>query len=98
MRRARIDQRLNVGEGVEQEVGCDLRLEQVQARVERLPFELTALERKRQGLIACDGLLLTNDRGQRRPWRDEEREEREIEEAAQSVRCIPERRCASRRG
>jgi hypothetical protein len=35
MRRARIDERLHVGEGVEEDMRRDLRLQQMQSRVER---------------------------------------------------------------
>ena len=52
LRRSRVDQRLHVGQRVEQEVRRDLRLQQAQARVERLALELAALELERQRLSA----------------------------------------------
>ena len=72
MRRARIDERLHVRERVEEEMRRDLRLQQMQSRVERLTLELTALEREREALIAGEGFLLPNDRRERRPRREQD--------------------------
>lgn len=63
MRRARTDERLHVREGVEEEMRRNLRLQQVQSRVERLPLKLTALERERQSLLARKRVFLPDDRG-----------------------------------
>ena len=52
------DQRLHVGERVEQEMRLDLRLQQMQARVERLALEFAALEREGRSLIADEGVAL----------------------------------------
>ena len=57
MRRAGIDERLHIRECVEEEMRRDLRLQQMQSRVERLALEFTALERERQRLVAREGLL-----------------------------------------
>jgi hypothetical protein len=50
----------------------DLRLQQMQTRVERLSLELTALEREGELLMAREGFLLPNDRRERRPGRDKD--------------------------
>src|SRR5258705_3744666 len=64
----------------------------MQPRIERLTFELAAFQIECQRLAARERLLLTNERGQRRPWRDEDRQEREHHEALQAIRVPPERR------
>ena len=88
MRRARIDERLHVRERVEEEMRRDLRLQQMEARVERLPLELAALEREGQLLIARKRFLLPDDRDKRRPRREEEAGERQVRPPA----VLPERR------
>ena len=92
MRRARIDERLHVRERVEEEMRRDLRLQQMQSRVERLPLELTALERERQLLIAGKRFLLPDDRGERRPRREQEAGERQMRPPVQAAGNLPERR------
>ena len=70
----------------------DLRLQQMQSRVERLPLELTALERERQLLFASKRFLLPDDRGERRPRREEEADERQMGPPVHPVGHLPERR------
>jgi hypothetical protein len=76
LRRARIDERLDVGERIEQEMRGDLRLQQMQTGVDGLPFQFAALERERERLMVDEGFLLTDDRRERRPGRDQHRGER----------------------
>jgi hypothetical protein len=90
MRRACIHERLNVRERVEEEMRGDLRLEQMQSRVERLPLELAALERERQLLIACERFLLPNDRGECRPRRKEEAGKRQMRPPVHAGGILPE--------
>ncbi len=98
MRRAGIDQRLHVRECVEQEMRADLRLQQMQTRVERLPLELAALERERELLTASEGFLLTDDRCERGPWRDQEAGVRKDQPSDQALAHRPERRRTSGSG
>jgi len=78
VRRAGIDERLYVGECVEEEMRRHLGPQQMQSRVECLPLELTALECERQLLIASERFLLPDDRGERRPRREEKAGECQI--------------------
>jgi hypothetical protein len=72
VRRARIDECLHVRERVEQKVRRDLRLQQVESRVDCLPLELTALESEGQLPIACKRVLLPDNHDERGPRCKEE--------------------------
>ena len=98
MRRTGIHECLHVRQCVEKKMRRDLRLQKMQARVERLTLELTALERERELLIASEGLLLPDDRHERRPRRDQNSEERKHHPPVHPVGHLPERRRASGRG
>ncbi len=74
LRRSGIDQRLHVGQRVEKEMRRDLRLQEMQARIERLALELAALELERERLVARERILLPHQCGERGPRRDEEAE------------------------
>src|SRR5580765_7954508 len=76
----------------------DLRLQQVQSRVERLSLELTTLERERQLLIASKRFLLTDDRGERRPWREQQAGECQMRPPVQAGGNLPEGRRTWRSG
>jgi hypothetical protein len=92
MRRPRVDERLHVRERIEEEVWSDLRLQEMQTRVERLALELTPLECERELLIASEGFLLTDDRRERGPRREEDAGEREMRPPGHPRRILPERR------
>ena len=95
LRRSRIDQRLHVRERVEQEMRRDLRLQQMQARIERLALELAALELERERLVARERVLLPHQRGERDPRRDAARRGTvSADEAFAGARVMPERRRA----
>ena len=97
LRRSGVDQRLHVGQRVEQEVRRDLRLQQAQARVERLALELAALELEGERLAARRVLALAEERRHRDPRRHQQAGHGHHEEAVQA-RGSPARTARDRRG
>jgi hypothetical protein len=64
----------------------------MQARVESLPLQLTALERECEPLIASEGFFLPNDCRERRPRRDQEAGVRQHQKLVRAAMLCPERR------
>ena len=73
-------------------MGGDLRLQQMQTRVERLPLQLTELEREGELLIAGEGFLLPDHHRERRPRRDQEAGVCKRQPLAHAAALLPERR------
>ncbi len=91
LRRTGIDQLPHIRQRIEQKMRLDLRLQQTQARIQRLAFQLTAFQFKGEGLMACQRILLPHQRTQRHPWRQHHADHRQHDETAQAILDLPER-------
>ena len=88
LRRARVDERLHVRERVEQEMRLDLRLQEAQPRLERVAFELAALELELERLIAREHVALPHHRAERDPRREQQAFDNQVTEAQQLRRLM----------